>query len=235
MAERPFIWRTCMADIYAVFYPRTLHNYLENVIAPALLAIETSISDLAQSAEGWAPFALSDMEVVRCETLLASSLAVQSLWERQLRTYLQACASQLRPGDECEQQAQHTSWQKVENAFSELRQIPLSAFPSHPKLTELNLLGNVARHGGGASEKALRKLRPDFWLNPQITTPMVSLDHLRDFVAAIIAFWEDAETIYLESLDRKHENVVAELARRRAAGRWFPPVAMEGNDAGGRR
>jgi len=50
----------------------------------------------------------------------------------------------------------------------------------------------------------------------------ITIDHLRAFAAAITDFWEDAHYIYLESIESKHDNVIAELERRRAKRSWLP-------------
>ena len=76
---RPFTWRNCSADVYAMFHAPTVLAYIDEVVVPATLAIDNKIETLAQSAEGSAPFAKADMETLRSETMMAFALAIQSL------------------------------------------------------------------------------------------------------------------------------------------------------------
>lgn len=235
----PFTWKNCWADVHVGFHDRTVQAYLTDVIEPAITALDSKIEELDASSEGWAPFAKADMEMLRGETLKAFALALQSLWERQLRDYVSGCAAELKLGEAVLADARASQWQRVERAFLAARGIELSAFPSHRTLAELHLLGNVCRHGDGPSVAKLHALRPDLWpvlsialvdLTPEPPAAVAGLiqltpDHLREFGSAIMRFWSDASYIYLESIESKHENVVAELDRLRVSRNWFPQAA----------
>jgi hypothetical protein len=52
----------------------------------------------------------------------------------------------------------------------------------------------------------------------------IPIHRLRAFVAAIAAFWTDAEYIYNESIERKHSSLEARLARERVERTWRPQV-----------
>jgi hypothetical protein len=232
----PFTWRNCWADVHTAFHGRTVTSYVDDLVEPAIAALDTRIAELGQSGEAWAPFAKADTQTLRSETMKAFALAIQSLWERQLRSYLEGCANELQLAEAVLKEVRANQWERVERAFHSVRGLALSAFPSYPLLAALHLLGNVCRHGNGPSVARLHTLRSDLWGNLDVVTingttlsrpPSaelldVELHHLRSFAAAIGEFWEDAHTIYLQSLGSKHENVDAELARRRAAGAWQP-------------
>lgn len=232
----PFTWTNCFADVHTAFHGRTVNAYLSDVVEPALAAINAQIAEFAQSREGLAAFAQADAEALRAETLKAFALAIQSLWERQLRSYLEGCAEELKASENVAEDVKASQWARVERAFEAVRGIPLAEFPSYPLLTVLHLLGNVCRHGNGPSVARLHALRSDLFgdlvltkidgtreaLPPSADQVEIELHHLQAFADAIAGFWEDAHTIYLQSLKSKHDNVHAKLAERRASGAWQP-------------
>ncbi|WP_430414028.1 hypothetical protein [Parasphingorhabdus sp.] len=231
-----FTWSNCWADIYASGNGRTLQAYLNDVLEPSISSLDDQITGWNNSSEPWAPFAKSDTENLFRETMKAFCLAVQSLWERQIRDYLRNCASELRPQEGFEIEAMSTRWHAVEKLFYTLRGISISSFPSYDHIYTLHLLGNVCRHGEGPSAKKLWERRPDLWPMKRLPMPgekppvgppsaiqmIVSPDHLREFVGAIIEFWNDANYIYLESINRKEQTVIDELEKLRATRTWIP-------------
>ena len=92
----PFRWKNCYADIASAKHDLTIRSFLDDVILPAIRALETRIEELGRSKAPAACFEQSDMEDVLAETKLAFCLAIQSVWERQLRAYLRGCAEELR-------------------------------------------------------------------------------------------------------------------------------------------
>jgi len=232
----PFQWQNCYADVVASRHDRTIAAYLEDVILPALSALDRRIEDLGGREEPWAVFERSDVEDVRRETKMAFALAVQSIWERQLRSYLAGCAREIRP-DLAARKIERADWAGLRRLFRELREIALESFPSFEALDALQLLGNVCRHGDGASAEELALRCPDLWrpvvpmpfpgapsnLNLQRVDMMeVPLERLRLFVGAIAEFWQDAEYIYNESISSKHPSLEATLAQERLARKWLP-------------
>lgn len=235
-----FTWRNCLADVYGSQHGRMVLVYQDDVVDPAVAVLRDKVAELDRSHEPWAPFARRDAEELLRESLLAFALAIQSLWERQLRNYVRDCAREQRLDAGVEEDALAGNWSRVERAFHAARGIELASFPSYPTLRALHLAANVCRHGDGPSVDRLRALRPDYWPAPAAASrddqvrsaaPTASLmrleaDHLREFTGAIVRFWEDAEYIYLESLGAKHENVVAKLAELRLHRTWYPQARL---------
>jgi len=242
----PFRWQNCYADVAASQHDKTIKSYLDEVIVPALSSLDRRIEELGRSEEPWAVFEQSDVKDVLRETKIAFALAVQSIWERQLRSYLMGCARELHP-ELLGRKVERADWTGLRKLFEQLRGIELDAFPSFRALDTLQLLGNACRHGDGASAEELTRRCPDLWrpippmpfddapleVNFRTVSMMeVSVERLRGFVEAIGEFWQDAEYIYNESIDSKHPSLVATLARERSMRKWLPQVA--GPDAGGR-
>jgi hypothetical protein len=244
MEFEPFRWTNCRADVLTWRNGRTAQAFLDDVIEPALSALDAQVVKWSESSEPYAAFAQSDAEELLRTTNMAFCLSIRAMWERQIRKYLCGCAEQLRGDAELAAECMRGSWGKLNGLFFELRGMHLSDFAEYHELDLLHQLGNACRHGDGPSAQVLWHRCPDLWPSrdlplfsmdvpgaewgPQsIDTISISRDLLRGFVRAIISFWEEAEYIYLESIDPKHEAVVAKLVilRRerelRAAGR--PP------------
>lgn len=231
----PFTWRNCFCDVYAVQHGLVARSYMTEVVRPAIAALEAKVAGLAVSREPWAPFVRRDTEDLTAQTLLAFGLAVQSLWERQLRGYVAGCAEELRlPGVVADARA--SSWQRVESAFGAARGIALAEFPAYAELRALHLVGNVCRHGDGPSVSRLHALRPGYWacpirigidgeervVSPSAPAMRLAPDDLCAFTEAIASFWEDVSYIHMESLADKHESVVRRLASLRTTRSWLP-------------
>ena len=232
----PFRWKNCYADIATAKHDLTIRSFLQDFIMPAIKAVEARIDELGRSEEPAACFEQSDMEEVLSETKLAFCLAVQSVWERQLRGYLRSCADELRPGEGISTKVEKANWQGLCALFKELRGIDLDAFPSFAELDLLHHVGNACRHGDGASATELAQRCPDWWpvhtpLPPEfgvsvpqrtVASMTVPLDRIEGFVAAIARFWEDATYIYNESINRKADSLEERLARERIERHWRP-------------
>jgi len=212
--------------------------YLEQVVSPALLTLEQRIAALETSDAPGAVFEKADTEAVRDATLQAFFLSIQSLWERQLRGYLVSCAREFSRVD-LVRKIERAIWNDLQGHFLDLRGIPLSAFASFPELDLLQTIGNVCRHGDGAAARKLYGDHPEFWPpkseglevfgleahiddEPRADALLVSVGTLENFGSAIIAFWDNAEFIYINSLTSKHPSVVQRLQREEAAfrARW---------------
>lgn len=227
-----------MADVHASRHDMTIESYFHDVITPALATLDARIDELARSDDSGDRFAQSDMEDVLRETKLAFGLSIQSIWERQLRGYLQGCASDLRPSEALGPKIEKANWEKLRKIFRTLRGIGLEEFPSFATLDILHYLGNACRHGDGESAVRLAGLCPDFWpmaffsLSEENSPPVSAMDipvaRLSEFVHAIARFWGDAEYIYNESIERKHPSLEARLVRERSERTWTPQ-AREGD------
>lgn len=232
-------WRPASADVSAWIYPITARTYFDEVIHPSVQSIDRRIAQLITSEDDFAPFALSDAQELRAATMTAFCLSIQALWERQIRGYLVSCAKEFgKPefiGD-----IQHANRKKLPPLFFELRSVELTAFPSFPDLDLLLLVGNVCRHGDGASAKELFKNHPEFWpahspeldlmglahpSAPDLGAELLNLpiERLDAFTAAIVSFWEDANFIYNNSLKLDRGAKIAGFEEKKAAfrARWI--------------
>lgn len=232
---KPFRWKNCYADVQASKHDITIVSFLNDVILPAIRTLEEKIAELSNSEDASAAFATSDTEDLLRETKMAFCLAVQSIWERQIRNYLRGCAEELRPGAGLSAKIEKANWTALCVYFKDLRDIDLEAFPSYAELKTLHLLGNASRHGDGASAIELAKRCADLWpsgaspdlqepnaVPPSVVTMDVPVTRIQAFVAAVAAFWNDAEYIYNESIERKHPSLEIRLARERVERIWRP-------------
>lgn len=241
---KPFRWKNCFADVQASKHDMTIESYFQDVIVPALATLDTKIGELENSDWPGAVFAKADMEEVRLETARAFGLSIQSIWERQLRSYLLGCAKDLRPGEPFATKIEKANWKELQKLFRGLRGIGLDAFPSFAVLDALQHLGNACRHGDGDSAAELARRYPDFWpvippmppgcgalppSPPRVAQMRIPQERLQEFVAAIARFWRDAEYICNESIERKDPGLEARLVRERAERDWLPLAPADGN------
>ena len=146
------------------------------------------------------------------------ALAVQSMWERQLRNYLIVCADEQTSVGVTSKVLRGAKWPELQSHFLRLRGVTLNTFPSYGDLDLLQVLGNACRHGDGGSAKALFRRCPDIrdeglrpskslWRteeqrqpsNPEferVTIPALLLEQL---VLSVIWFWEDQELVFVNS------------------------------------
>lgn len=202
-----------------VVHALRVRAYYKEVIQPALITLDAQISTWQNSNDDGAPFAADDARQLRRATIEAFCLALQSIWERQLRGYLQTCD----PLGQSEVDWQRALWNDLQDAFFRLRGIRMEAFDSFQVLDLLQLVGNACRHGDGRSARALFERSPEFWpiweklveaswamsngqeplLGPapfsMVEFPAMFLQQATD---AIAWFWEDVEYIYLASIAR---------------------------------
>lgn len=234
-----FTWDNLQADVYLGQHAEAVRLYMERVAIPALNAIEARRQELLLSPYPGAVFEQSDIDILRRSTIEAFILSVQSLWEKQLRTFLSACARELRHSDSYVRSLETSDWPGLAKRFRELRGLDMVAFDSFLDLDRLQLLGNACRHGNGKSARRLYECWPELWphipatfpaavpLAPHATAEQSSepafseavLSHavLDRMSRAVIWFWDDHSYIYTNSIKRKHYSVETTLARMRAA------------------
>lgn len=194
--------------------------YYQSVVVGSILALEAQLQQARESEAGGDiayAFLAHDIENLRRETCLVYCLAMQSSWERQLRTYLSRCAGELNLPDEVAK-AEKTEWKSVEGVFARLRWIELEEFQSYPLLDVLRQIGNVVRHGSGRSLQKLRNEHPELWepASPQTAERLnITAQRLQNFSDAIVSFWEDINYIYCERIERKHFSLEAWLSQER--------------------
>ncbi|WP_128287303.1 MULTISPECIES: hypothetical protein [Agrobacterium tumefaciens complex] len=223
------VWVNCRADIGTYAHTRTVEMFLESVALSSLGAIDARMANLRSSDDPVNLFDLSDMEELRVATLSALCLSLQAIWEQQFRGYLSGCAEELaadRP--RLAEKLKNNDWDFVKRKFFELRGLPFAHFKAHRDLDLLQLLGNYCRHGEGRASKAIRSDFPEFCthvpasssLFPGVTAKpervdiVIRADDLKRFAGAIVSFWTEAEWIYNNSINRKHESTVKAIRKR---------------------
>lgn len=232
----PFRWKNCFADVQTYRNGRTVQAYFDNVIMPAVTTLQEEIDTLGRGDHPAGPFMQDDTKLVLQEAKMAFGLSIQSIWERQLRRYLQGCASELAPNAMLEAKIGDANWPALRKMFRRLRGIELETFPTFYELDLLQHLGNACRHGDGTSAIELHKRAPDLWPTcaplpegyppaegaPPVSMMDIPVDRLESFVAAIAAFWSDATYIYNESIEQKHDSLEARLVEERKIRTWRP-------------
>jgi hypothetical protein len=78
-------------------------------------------------------------EVLRAATM-AFCLSIQSIWERQIRSYLVACVRELGGSASKLKAAMMGEWEK---SFENLRRVKPSTFGCYPELHTMEELANV--------------------------------------------------------------------------------------------
>lgn len=219
----------------AALFDLNIRSFYVDVVWPALSRLDAEIVALAASGDVGDAFAHSDMLDLRRQTLMAFTLAVQSIWERQLRTYLEAVVGEVEP--EHLGQVHSADWARLQKIWLRVRGVDLTRFAAFDELDVLQRLGSACRHGEGTSAVALRRLNPEFWPSSapvttkfdaflgSVATPRmaaedieVPLVRLRGFVEAIMAFWRDVEVIRINGFSRKAPSVERHLERIRLHG-----------------
>jgi hypothetical protein len=228
----PFRWKNCSADVLSSSYGQVAQSFLYDVVGPALATLDAKIGDLNESDDDAAPFIESHVQGVLRASTMAFCLSIQSMWEQQLRAYLKRCAQELTADSSQVARVLTARWEDLDGIFKSLRGIGLRDFLEYADLDLLHLVGNVCRHGDGASLEKLSKSHPELW--PRPVSPPVIIDDLHfppappsvdtlniprallsRFVGAIVSFWEETEYIYNESIERKHPSLEKTLVRQR--------------------
>jgi hypothetical protein len=204
-------WEYSVADAQAGQHNDTLQRYRHSVIDPALDALDLRLKELSSNPNpAVRSFAAHDHAVLIDETVKVFCLAVQSIWERQLREYLKTCpnvpalcATNSKLGKAIEK----ALWgAELNQVFQQIRELSLEEFDSYPLLTLLQLIGNACRHGDGSSSRQLYKKHPELWhmpavivdtktgnANPPARLMRIPRDLLNRLVDAVCLFWLDME------------------------------------------
>lgn len=229
----PFRWKNCYADVLTSRHDMAIESFFNDVIVPALGTLDDKIEALRNSDRPGDVFAHADMGDMLRESKLAFGLAIQSIWERQLRAYLCGCAGELSPSEPLGAKIERANWKDLRKYFRDLRGIDLEVFSSFDILDVLQYLGNACRHGDGDSAAELARRCPDLWPTMPSGSPSVGLrrtvdlmdipvERLHEFVAGIAQFWRDTEYIYNESIERKDAHLATRLASERTERSWVP-------------
>jgi hypothetical protein len=233
-----FTWKNCRADVYSYRYGAIAKEFLALVIYPALDALDYEIQKWEDSEDPISHFMIADITELTEKTRMAFCLSIQSLWERQIRTYLSGCHQELKidlssvSKRKASDVAHIALWgDELNTVFERLRGVTLQSFDSYQNLNLLQLVGNVCRHGDGPSSRQLWKDHPELWPtydpagpfhdpSEQLQPPpadmmIISRDLLTSFVEAIDLFWDDTEYIYNESIEVKAASLKTRLTAER--------------------
>ena len=226
-------WKNCNADGGKWWYGRLVTEFLNDIIQPSLRVLDARIESWSRSDDPAAPFHLNDINELYQVTTTAFCLSIQSVWERQIRSYVRACAIELKSDNEVVRKTHGGHWKDLDILFFRLRGFYLSRFPEYRYLNLLQLLANVCRHGDGPSSERLWHDHPEFWPNqtkrperrrstmpsdqevPPASAIEIPCSQLQLFVDAIVSFWQEIEYTYLENIQQKHESVKEKLVKLR--------------------
>ncbi|WP_175761484.1 hypothetical protein [Burkholderia anthina] len=184
-------------------------------------------------------YAVADGQALLQATVQAFCLSIQSLWERQLRNWLNSCIVPAPQSMRQRRTARDGSLSELSGLLLELRGIALTAFPSYADLDLLQRVGNACRHGDGRSAIALFRSNQELWPNwssapfpwsddnppvgppppPSFERALLPRELLDRFATAITGFWEDVEYIRLHSIETKHHQIHVEMERLRGQRR----------------
>ncbi len=216
-----------MADVYSAKNGDVVEAFLQRIVHPTFEGLQARIDSLLKEVgtDVSAIFLMSDLAVLKIETGQAFCLSIQSIWERQLRRYVEGCAEVLDVGDQAKhiKMARAPQWEQIEEAFFRVRGIRLSNMPCCAELSMLHLLGNACRHGAGKSMDSLWEKHPELWpmdsgdgIRPGIG-PVISAELLQNFCESIRDFWDEVEYIYNESISAKSASLERKLQIEREA------------------
>ncbi len=223
-----FVWRNSPGENASTKFEDQVLRYWRNVALPALVSADIEVEQALAATETdvSAVFVHTDRVDQHQVTALAMGIALQSLWERQLRRYLGASVV----NDEAMQKrVQKAPWTELQKLFHLLRGVPLQAFANFPDLDLLSQIGNVCRHGDGTTADRLWKSHPALWpysenhgqpgAAPAVEYMHLSTELLSQLADAVATFWAFISYLYTENLRVKHPSVerrLPELRQRHA-------------------
>lgn len=225
-----FMWNNCYGDVVATRYNVTIRDYWDKIASPALAAAEEEVERWKKNDDESAVFVVSIVEDDLAITASAFCLSLQSIWERQLRTYLVACARTTDQHTASITSINHAHWHLLQEIFERVRGVPMTLFTSYQNLDLLSKLGNVCRHGDGRTADALWRSHPMLWpyyctsSTTEVPIPLsapsadmiqITRQLLVEFVAAIEGFWVMINYLYHESLQSKVPRLEKQLETER--------------------
>lgn len=144
--------RSASAHIFA------LQDFLDHVVHPSITTITRKIDELSTSENDIAVFQISDFKELKNSTIQGYIIAVQSMWERGVRSMLSACEMKMFNGDSLDA-IKKAKWSNdnggLQKHFQRLIGISMHSFSSYAVLEFLVILANGIRHGDGPSSKRL--------------------------------------------------------------------------------
>jgi hypothetical protein len=236
---RHFAWLDHESIEHPEGHARSLELFRDSVVRPSLLAIDREIEEVDKSDEDAAACFRGDLEDLFQATVEGYVLAVQSMWERALRSLLIAREKMLCQGAQraAIEQAPWSGGRKpnLQQHFERLLGVPITAFDSFEDLDLLQNLGSAIRHGDGAAARKVHERAPSLWWNwlppgesvdvgPfNFTVPSDWPEHpsfgkvtltqavLEQMIQSVTEFWVDLESMRCNSFKRKSESVQRRL------------------------
>lgn len=159
-------------------HARSLQLFRDVVVLPSLRALDREIEESVRNGEPGSVFYESHLVDLFQTTVESYVLAVQSIWERGLRSLLILRERRLNGGRDVDK-LQNAGWStehtaptmftkstradSLQSHFQRLLAVPMTAFDSYGDLDLLQHLGNAIRHGDGRSAKRVHDLAPTLW------------------------------------------------------------------------
>lgn len=217
----------------------TLELFRDSVVRPSLRALDAEIQKHQGSENPAAAFFVDDYAALSQTTVEGYLIALQSMWERGLRSMLILREKSLIH-DAQPAVLERALWGDkpacLQGHFQRLMGLPLQAFESYSDLDLLQGLGSAIRHGDGAAARRVHQLCPMLWFNwiapgeeivagPfRITAPLdspkspsfdkITLPEavLEQMIQSVLWFWEDIENMRCNSFRHQHHSVLAKLS-----------------------
>ncbi|MBN3964318.1 hypothetical protein IMW75_03335 [Pseudomonas gregormendelii] len=228
----PYNWEVLPSDIRAATNGSAVAEYLAHVVMPSIAALEQRRHDLALADDPGSKFALADHPQLVKRTHKTFCLAIHSLYEQQLRSYLHLCTWDYPVESVTRRhQLEKSTWGKELNAlFFKVRGLKLDGFASYPVLTQLNLMANACRHGEGSSARSLYEAHPELWPSikrfqwedelPKMLSFQsleITLEQLAQYADAISLFWLDLQCQRIEDFADEPSAYVSFLREKRVS------------------
>lgn len=234
-----FVWLDYASIGHPAGHAFAIELFRDSVVRPSLRAIDLRIEEIEQSDDESAAFLRDDMADLFQATVEAYLLAVQSMWERALRTLLIERDKRLSQGSQraALERAQWSGGRKdLQHHFERLLGVPVVAFDSFEDLDLLQNLGSAIRHGDGSAARKVHERAPSLWWNwappgtsydaglfrvdipadwpahPSFRKVTLPEEVLEQMIQAVEAFWVDLENMRCNSLREKSPSVQRQLA-----------------------
>lgn len=246
------ITKHVIPDLEEYFFPErnaaALALYWDSIVVPALRTLNEELDRTRRSKDGVDWFFVDPLADLNKATVGGFLLAVQSMWEREVRALLTRRETKLHGGVQVKD-IQRGPWEVLQQHFERLMGLPLRSFDAYNDLQILQYVANALRHGQGAAATWVRQRHPELGVitdlvdgtenaQPgQIDTPEDRLGPalvlreqvLHQMIDAVRWFWLDMECIRINSFSAKGPGVELKLAdwpnvrASRAANRVWTP------------
>lgn len=185
-------------DSLPKYHAADITQYCEEILLPTLMPLEQLLTDAYYGNLEPAPSnqELNNKQLLQLETAKGLFLALGSVWERQLRTYLHSYALKLND-KELKEIALGNNRAAVLRKIEEFTGSPVE--PEGTRLAEFSLVTNVCRHGMGNSLRTLyEKYRDHWWYvnadfsedSPMLWNMQIRATNIREFAQQIRQYWE---------------------------------------------